>query len=90
MHQFTYEITCKRTGRVERARCTAPRADWARLQLQLVYEPQFAIAELYCDIDPPHRTLGEIDAADMTAADAKHCIRELAEPGYLYKNLIPL
>jgi len=72
MKQFTYEITCVRTGRVERARCTAPNAEWARLQVRLAYEPQFIVADLCCDIDPPHRVFGEIDASGMTRIDADH------------------
>ena len=38
----------------------------------LAYEPQFIVADLCCDIDPPHRVLGEIDASGMTRIDADH------------------
>lgn len=72
MKQFTYEITCNRTGRIERARCTADNAEWARLQVRLAYEPQFIVADLHCDIDPPHRVLGEIDASGMTQEEADY------------------
>ena len=69
MRQYTYEITNRRTGRIERARATAASAAIARAQIVLAYGTQFAVADLYADIDPAHHTLGEIDCADFPLSD---------------------
>ena len=69
MRQYTYEITNRRTGRIERARATAASDAIARAQILMVYGTQFAVADLYADIDPAHRILGEINCADFPMSD---------------------
>jgi len=61
MKQFTYEVTHRASGRVERIRATAKTAPIARAHIVDYYGAQFDVADLFCDIDPPHRVLGEID-----------------------------
>jgi len=76
MKQYEYQITRKATGRVEWARATAASADIARAQIVLMYGPQFDVADLYSDINPPHRILGEIDCSDFPMSDFAWLIRE--------------
>ena len=76
MKQYEYQITRKATGRVEWARATAATADIARAQIVLMYSPQFAVADLYSDINPPHRILGEIDCSDFPMSDLNWLLRE--------------
>lgn len=76
MKQYEYQITRKATGRVEWARATAATADIARAQIVLMYSPQFDVAELYSDINPPHRILGEIDCSDFPMSDFAWLMRQ--------------
>ena len=76
MKQYEFQITRKATGRVEWARATAATADIARAQIVLMYSPQFAVAELYSDINPPHRILGEIDCSDFPMSDFAWLMRQ--------------
>lgn len=71
MKQYTYDAIDGRTGHSVQIRCTAAKPEWARLQIVNYYGRHFTICETFRDIDPPHRVLGEIDAASMTAADAE-------------------
>jgi len=76
MKQYEYQITRKATGRIEWARATAASPDIARAQIVLMYSPQFDVAELYSDINQPHRILGEIDCSDFPMADFAWLMRE--------------
>lgn len=78
MKQFEFQITNKRTGRVEHARATALTAEIARLQIVLMYGGQFDVAGLCCDVNPPHRVLGEIDCSDFPLSDLPWLNRQAA------------
>ena len=69
MRQYTFEAANRRTGRVEPIRATARTDAIARAHIVNYYGDQFDIADLYCDIDPPHRVLGEIDCTDPGAEE---------------------
>lgn len=64
MKQYTFEARHRKTNRLERIRATARTPEIARWHIVNYYGSQFDIADLYCDIDPPHRILGEIDCSD--------------------------
>jgi hypothetical protein len=76
MKQYEYQITRKATGRIEWARATAVSPDIARAQIVLMYGSQFDVADLYSDINPPHRILGEIDCSDFPMSDFAWLMRE--------------
>jgi hypothetical protein len=76
MKQFEYQITNRATGRIEHVRATAASPDIARAQIVLFYSPQFDVADLYSDINPPHRILGEIDCSDFPMSDFAWLMRE--------------
>jgi len=76
MKQYEYQLTRKATGRIEWARATAASADIARAQIVLMYGSQFDVAELYSDINPPHRIIGEIDCSDFPMSDFAWLMRE--------------
>lgn len=71
MNQYEYNMTDKRTGRTEHARATAVNAVIAHAQIVLAYGQQFDVCELYCDINPPHYTLGEIDCSGHEQQDER-------------------
>jgi len=76
MKQYEYQLTRKATGRIEWARATAASADIARAQIVLMYGSQFDVADLYSDINQPHRILGEIDCSDFPMSDFAWLMRE--------------
>jgi len=76
MKQDEYQLTRKATGRIEWARATAASVDIARAQIVLMYSPQFDVADLYSDINSPHRILGEIDCSDFPMSDFAWLMRE--------------
>jgi hypothetical protein len=76
MKQYEYQLTRKATGRIEWARATAASPDIARAQIVLMYGSQFDVADLYSDINSPHRILGEIDCSDFPMSDFAWLIRE--------------
>lgn len=76
MKQFEYQITNRASGRVEHARATAATADIARAQIVLFYGSQFDVADLFSDINSPHRILGEIDCSDFPLSDLNWLLRE--------------
>lgn len=63
MKQYEFEMTNKRTGRVEHARATAKTEAIARAQIVIAYGVQFDVMGLCSDINPPHYVLGEIDCS---------------------------
>lgn len=69
MKQYEFEMTNKRTGRIEHARATAATAEIARAQIVLMYGLQFDVAGLFCDVNPPHHTVGEINCEDFPAGE---------------------
>ena len=71
MQQYEYQLINKQSGRVEHARATAKTPAIARNQIVLTYGRQFDVLELYSNINPPHRVLGEIDCSDFPDADAQ-------------------
>jgi len=79
MKQYEFEMVNKRTGRIEHKRATAANAEIARAQIVVKYAPQFIVAGLFCDVNPPHHILGEIDCADFPAADFSWLMREAAK-----------
>ena len=76
MKQYEYQLTRKATGRIEWARATAASPDIARAQIVLMYGSQFDVADLYSDINPPHRIIGEIDCSDFPMSDFAWLMRE--------------
>ena len=71
MRQYEYQLINKQSGRVEHARATARTPAIARNQIVLTYGQQFEVLELYSNVNPPHRVLGEIDCSDFPDADAQ-------------------
>lgn len=65
MKQYEYEMTNKRTGRVEHARSTALTAEIARAQIVLMYGLQFDVMGHFCNVYAPHEILGEINCEDF-------------------------
>jgi len=78
MRQYEYQLINKRSGRVEHARATAKNPTIARNQIVLMYGQQFEVLDLYSNINPPHRVLGEIDCSDFPDADAQWLANEAA------------
>jgi hypothetical protein len=71
MRQYEYQLINKQSGRVEHARATAKTPAIARNQIVLMYGQQFDVLELYSNINPPHRVLGEIDCSNFPDTDAQ-------------------
>jgi hypothetical protein len=76
MRQYEYQMTNKRTGRIEHARATAATAVIAHAQIVLMYGQQFDINELHSDSNPPHYILGEIDCSDFPVSDTAWLIQQ--------------
>lgn len=64
MRQYEFEAINRKRGNVERIRATAKTEAIAREAIVEYYREQFDIAELCCDINPPHAILGEIDCSN--------------------------
>lgn len=79
MRQYEYQLINKQSGRVEHARATAKTPTIARNQIVLMYGQQFEVLDLYSNINPPHRVLGEIDCSDFPDADAQWLANEAAK-----------
>jgi hypothetical protein len=67
MRQYSYSIINPQ-GCAYVVHCTAANPEWARAQVAHSYSGWF-VCEQFCDINPPHRIYGEIDASDMCADD---------------------
>jgi hypothetical protein len=76
--QYEFQIIDKRTARPEFARATAATAAIARAQIVLAYGQQFEVLDLHCNINPPHRVLGEIDCSDFPLSDLPWLERQAA------------
>lgn len=61
MKQYEFEITHRTRRNVERARATARTPEIARWHIVDCYGDQFDVADLFCDVNPPHHVRGEID-----------------------------
>ena len=70
MRQYEFEISNRRTKRIEHARATARTAAIARAQIVLMYGAQFEVMTLCSDINPPHHTLGEIDCSGFIETES--------------------
>jgi hypothetical protein len=79
MRQYEYQLINKRTARVEHARATAATAAIARAQIVLAYGQQFEVLDLYCDINPPHHVMGEIDCSNFPDTDTQWLVNEAAK-----------
>jgi hypothetical protein len=69
MKQFEFEAVNRRRGNVERIRATARNEAIARAHIVNYYGDQFDIAGLFCNVNPPHRVLGEIDCTNPGAEE---------------------
>ena len=69
MKQYEYQLINKKSNRVDHVRATAKTPDIARNQIILKYGRDFEVADLFCDINPPHHILGEIDCSDFPDSD---------------------
>lgn len=78
MKQYEFEMTNKCTGRIEHARATAATPEIARAQIVLMYGQQFAVNELFSDVNPAHYILGEIDCSGFPLSDLPWLMREAA------------
>jgi hypothetical protein len=78
MKQYEFQITNKRSARVEHARATAATAAIARAQIVLAYGQQFDVMGLHCDVNPAHHVLGEIDCSDFPLSDLAWLDRQAA------------
>jgi hypothetical protein len=79
MRQYEYQLINKRTARVEHASATAATAAIARAQIVLAYGQQFEVLDLYCDINPPHHVMGEIDCSNFPDTDTQWLVNEAAK-----------
>jgi hypothetical protein len=69
MRQFEFEAIHRTRNNVERVRATARTMSIARAHLVNFYGDQFDLGELCCDVNPPHRILGEIDCTSPGAEE---------------------
>ena len=69
MKQYEFQIIDKQSKRAEYARATAANMAIARAQIVLAYGQHFDVLDLHCNINPPHRVLGEIDCSDFPLSD---------------------
>ena len=78
MKQYEYQLIHKHSGRIEWARATAAHAGIARAQIVLSYGQQFTVADLFADINPPHKILGEIDCSGFPISDIEWLFKKAA------------
>ena len=76
MRQFEFEMTNKRTGRVEHARATAINETIARAQIVIFYGRQFDVLQLCSDVNPAHYVIGELDCKSSPVTDTAWLISE--------------
>jgi hypothetical protein len=69
MKQFEFEAVNRTRGNVERIRATAKTEAIARAHIVDFYGAQFDVMQSACDVNPPHRILGEIDCTDKGAEE---------------------
>ena len=81
MKQYEFEAINKTRGNVERIRATAKTEAIARAHIVNYYGQQFDVLESCCDINPPHRVLGEIDCSSDT--DGEYIFALIAKKGLI-------
>jgi len=69
MRQYTYQIVNKSTNQVDHVRATARNPEIARSQIVLAYGLHHNVMGLFCNVNPPHHTVGEIDCSDFPLSD---------------------
>ena len=69
MKQYQYDIIHKQTARAQSVRCTAKSPEIARAQIVLMYGLSHNVLDLFSDINPPHKVLGEIDCSSFPDSD---------------------
>ncbi len=67
MKQYEFEAVHRTRRNVERIRATARTPEIARWHIVNYYGDQFDVADLFCDVNPPHHVLGEIDCTSPGA-----------------------
>lgn len=75
MKQYEFKAVSKQDGSTHTIRCTAPKQDWAKAQVQLAYRC-FDICECVAE-HKPHYFVGEIDGEDMKQEDHDYALRQL-------------
>jgi len=69
MKQYQFEIIHKQTSIANMVRATAQTPEIARAQIVLMYGQTHKVMDLFCDINPAHKILGEIDCSDFPEKD---------------------
>jgi len=65
MRQYTFQVINKKTGQVDHVRATAKTPEIARNQIVLSYGLHHSVMGLFCNVNPAHHTVGEIDCSDF-------------------------
>jgi len=71
MKQYTFQVINKKTAQVDHVRATAVNAEIARAQIVLAYGLDHSVMDLFCNVNPAHYTVGEIDCSDFPMSDAE-------------------
>jgi hypothetical protein len=69
MRQYTYQVVNKSTGQVDHVRATAANPEIARNQIVLAYGLHHSVMETFCNVNPAHHTVGEIDCSGFPLSD---------------------
>jgi hypothetical protein len=69
MRQYTYQVVNKSTGQVDHVRATAAKPEIARSQIVLAYGLHHSVMQTFCNINPKHHTVGEIDCSGFPLSD---------------------
>ena len=72
MKQYEFEAVHRTRRNVERIRATARTPEIARWHLVDAYGDQFDISDFFCDINPAHHVLGEIDCTAPGCEEITH------------------
>jgi len=78
MKQYTYQVTNKKTGQVDHVRASAANPEIARNQIVLAYGLHHNVMDLYCNVNPAHHTVGEIDCTGFPLSDTAWLERQAA------------
>lgn len=70
MNQYAFRI--EKNGRRDTVHCTASRPSYAWLAVLNAYGAEFAVSAAPVAVLAPHEIAAEIDASDMTDADARY------------------
>ena len=69
MRQYTFQIVNKKTSQVDHVRATAANPEIARNQIVLAHGLHHNVMGLFCNVNPPHHILGEIDCTGFPLSD---------------------